>query len=307
MSKRVIVGSRASPLALVQTQLVIEKLRALFPKLEFSILKIKTVGDRRLQALEKLAASQKGLFAKEIEEALLGGKIDLAVHSLKDLPTVLPKGLIIGAVLERADPRDVLVSRGNLKLAELPKNARIGTDSPRRRSQLLAYRRDLQIQSVRGNVETRLHKLNEGGYDAVVLAAAGLTRLGLQNQITEYMSLDLMLPAPGQGALAVEIREGNERMRELIMGLNHAPTRTAVEAERAFLEHLGGGCSVPIAAYARLADNQLIIEGMVASEDGTRLFRDKLRGDPAFPEEAGKRLAERLLAQGAEAILGRTA
>lgn len=302
MSTRVIVGSRGSALAMAQTQLVIEKLRDLFPQIEFAVMTIKTEGDRWLETtLTQLGG--KGVFTKEIEEALLAGKIDLAVHSLKDLPTELPKGVMIGAVLDRADPRDALISREGMKLAELPRGACLGTDSPRRRVQLLAYRRDFQIKSIRGNVDTRLRKLDEGQYDAIVLAAAGLTRLKLQNRVTEYLSTDLMLPAPGQGVLAVEIREDDERIRKLVASLDHVPTRAAMEAERAFLQHLGGGCRVPIAACAQLAGGRLVLEGMIASDDATRLFRDTLSGDPAFPQEVGKRLAERLLDEGAREVL----
>jgi hydroxymethylbilane synthase len=296
------VGSRGSALALVQTQLTIEKLRALFPKNEFAVMRIQTEGDRRPEdALAQIGG--KGVFTREIEQALLADRIDLAVHSLKDLPTELPEGLIIGAVLERADPRDVLVSRGNLQLAELPQAALLGTDSPRRKVQLLAYRRDFRVLSLRGNVDTRLRKLDEGQYDAIVLAAAGLTRLGLQNRVTEYLSLDVMLPAPGQGVLAIEVREGDDRIRELIRPLDHAPTRAAITAERAFLQHLGGGCRVPIAAYAQLAHSQLHIKGLIASEDDTQFFRDKLSGDPALPEEIGRKLAARLMTQGAHKLL----
>lgn len=303
MSERVIIGSRGSALALVQTQLVIEKLSALFPKTEFVIVKIKTEGNRRLEkARERIG--DKGVFTREIEEALLAGEIDLAVHSLKDLPTELPEGLIIEAILERSDPRDVLVSRGNLKLAQLPHHARLGTDSPRRKAQLLNHRRDLQMLSLRGNVETRLRKLNDGQYDAIVLAAAGLLRLGLEKRVTEYLTTDVMLPAPGQGALALETREDDRRTRGLVKQLDHAPTRAAIEAERAFLRRLGGGCRVPIAAYAQLAKGQLQIEGLVASDDGARLLRDRLSGNPALPQEAGNQLGERLLAQGADEILG---
>lgn len=292
---KVIVGTRGSALALAQTQRVIEHLRKSFP-MEFVTKVIKTSGDQgRLK--------EPGAFIKELQQALLRREIDLAVHSLKDMPTQLPEGLTIAAVLERANPQDVLISREGVKLVELPKGARIGTGSPRRAAQLLVARPDLVIMPIRGNVDTRLKKLEAGQYDAVILAAAGLERLGLGGRITEYLPLELMLPAPGQGALAVEIREDDERIRKLVMGLDHAPTRAAITAERAFLRRLGGGCRVPIAAYAQLAGGQLVIEGLLANEDGTRLFRGKLSGDPALPEEAGQKLAERLLAQGAQEIL----
>ncbi|MFN4218561.1 MAG: glutamyl-tRNA reductase [Candidatus Bipolaricaulia bacterium] len=295
-NEKLIVGTRGSTLALAQTQQVIEHLRKSFSSIEFTTKVIKTSGDQgRL--------GEVGAFVKELEQALLRREIDLCVHSLKDMPTQLPEGLTIAAVPERTDPRDVLISRDGLKLMELRMGARVGTDSPRRAAQLLAVRPDIVIVPVRGNVDTRLRKLDKGQYDAIVLAAAGLTRLGLQQRITEYLSTDVMLPAPGQGALAVEIREDDERIRRIVTALDHAPTRAATAAERAFLRRLGGGCRIPIAAYARLVDNQLVIEGLVASVDGTQLFREKLIGDPMRPEEVGEKLAEHLLAQGVEAIL----
>jgi hydroxymethylbilane synthase len=248
----------------------------------------------------------KGIFLKEIEQALLAGEMDLAVHSLKDMPTEQPEGLTIGAVFERGDPRDVLIAREGLSLEILPRGARVGTGSPRRSAQLRVVRPDLRLLDLRGNVETRLRKLDEGQYDAVILAAAGLVRLGLASRITEYLSPSILLPAVGQGALAVEIREDDSEMKQLVRPLEHNPTRIAVEAERTFLRAFGGGCRVPITAYASVRGDQLVLEGMVACSDGSRLLRDQLVGDAARPEEIAQGLAERLLQRGADEILQKT-
>ncbi|MBI3660527.1 hydroxymethylbilane synthase [Candidatus Acetothermia bacterium] len=306
MTETLIIGTRGSALALAQAQLVIEALQKFTPCLKCDTRVIRTSGDHLLNTqLTDIAG--KGVFTKEIDEALLRGEINLAVHSLKDLPSQPPEGLVIGAVLNRADPRDVLIARDGLKLAELPPGARIGTDSPRRRAQLLALRPDLQVVGLRGNVETRLRKLDAGQYDAIVLAAAGLMRLGLQSRLSEVLSTDILLPAPGQGALAIQVREGDTHLRAMVAEIDHAPTRTAVRAERAFLQRLGGGCRLPIAAYARWLDGRLALDGLIADPHGKTLFRDHFVGDPKYPETLGEQLAERLLAQGARVLLGAAA
>lgn len=245
----------------------------------------------------------KGLFVKEIEEALLQGEIDLAVHSMKDVPTVLPDGLEILCVPVREDPRDVLVSRESRVLDHLSKGSRIGTSSLRRQAQLLHYRPDLTIQVLRGNLDTRLRKLRDGECDALVLAAAGLQRMGWSDQVTEYLPLEVSIPAIGQGALALEGREDDRFVRELVAQFDHPPTRTAVVAERALLERLQGGCQVPIAAHARIEGETLSVDGLIASVDGRCLIRDRVQGRPADARVLGLQLADRLLSQGGDTIL----
>jgi hydroxymethylbilane synthase len=297
------VGTRGSALALWQTQHVVERLRAVAPGLDPRVETIKTHGDLvRDQALSKVGG--KGLFVTEIEAALLSGKIDLAVHSLKDMPTELPHGLTLAAILERADPRDALVidGRGG-SLVTLPAGARVGTSSLRRRAQLLAARPDLRVLDLRGNVDTRLRKLSAGDYEAIVLAAAGLLRLGRATVVAEYLPLDVMLPAVGQGALCVETRVDDEATQELVATLDHLPTRQAIQAERAFLQRLEGGCQVPIAAHAGIGNGRLRLQGLVASLDGARLVRDEIQGPVAEAGRLGTALAERLWAAGAGKIL----
>jgi hydroxymethylbilane synthase len=297
------IGTRGSTLALWQTQYVAQRLKATIPEPEIQIKTIQTRGDLvRDRALSQVGG--KGLFVKEIENALLSGEIDLAVHSLKDMPTEQPQGLTLGAILERADPRDALIVRGGTgNLHSLPPGARVGTSSLRRRAQLLAAQPDLQVLDLRGNVDTRLRKLRDGRYDAVVLAVAGLVRLGHANAIGQALPVDLMLPAVGQGALCVEVRGDDEGTRRLISPLDHPPTRRAVDAERAFLRRLEGGCQVPIGAFAEVDDGQLRLRGLVAALDGSRLVRDEIRGPAEQAETLGMELAEQLLAAGGEEIL----
>src|SRR5574337_652459 len=295
------LGTRGSPLALCQAGLVSEGLSRRWPGLKVVIIPIKTSGDKFLDvALSQVGG--KGLFVKEIEEALLDGRIDLAVHSLKDLPAELAPGLREGAVLRREDPLDALIARNGCRFTDLPRGARIGTSSLRRQVQFLHCRPDLQIVSLRGNVQTRLRKLEELDLEAVVLAAAGLIRLGLQDRITERLQPELCLPAIGQGALVIEIREGDRRTAALVGTLNHRETRQATTAERAFLRHLGGSCVTPIAAFGEIDGEALALTGMVAGLDGKRLLRDAVEGEVEAPERAGQALAEMLLAAGADEI-----
>lgn len=245
----------------------------------------------------------KALFTKEIEEALLGGRIDMAVHSLKDMASELPKGLVIGAVPPREDPRDAWVSRDRIPFASLPKGAQVGTGAVRRQAQLRHLRPDLQLVAVRGNVDTRLRQLQENGLDGLVLALAGLKRLGRQTAATEALSPDVLLPAVGQGFLAIETREKNAAADAFLKVLDDPASHSAAMAERAFLETLGGSCQTPIAAYAQIDRRELSISGLVASLDGATLLRDKESGSPKEAPAIGRRLAEKLLAAGAGKIL----
>jgi len=296
------LGTRGSPLAMRQAELVARALRNRWPDLEVTLIPIKTSGDKLLD-VQLAQVGGKGLFVKELEEALLADQIDLAVHSLKDLPVTLPSGLRLGAIMVREDPLDALVARDGLQFTGLPTGSRIGTSSLRRQVQLLHRRPDLQIVPLRGNVETRLRKLETLGLDAVVLAAAGLIRLGLQDRITERLQPELSLPAIGQGALAIEIREDDQRVAALVHRLDDRETRLATAAERAFLRRLGGSCVTPIAAFGKIEGESLQLTGMVASLDGKRMVKQVRRGDASAPEEVGYALAEQLLAAGAEEIL----
>lgn len=297
-----VIGTRGSRLALWQAEWVQARLQELAPETVVTLRTIRTSGDKVLDVpLAKIGG--KGLFVKEIEEALLAGEIDCAVHSMKDVPAVLPEGLEIVCIPAREDPRDVLISRDARLLEQLPKGARVGTSSLRRQAQLLHYRPDLHMQTLRGNLDTRLRKLKVGEYDAIVLAAAGLRRMGWAGEVTEYLAPAVSLPAIGQGALGLEARRDDRVVRELAGCLDHPPTRAAVIAERAFLERLEGGCQVPIAAHATIGGAGLTLEGLVASVDGRRLIRDTIRGPIAEVHRLGVQLAERLLACGGDAIL----
>ncbi|MCL5291621.1 MAG: hydroxymethylbilane synthase [Actinobacteria bacterium] len=299
--RRLILGTRGSALALWQSNHVAARLTC-EAGVEVELKKIKTKGDRILDApLAKIG--DKGLFVKEIENELLRGSLDLAVHSLKDMPTGIPAGLSLGAILEREDPRDALISRGGIPLDELPKGVAIGTSSLRRRAQLLKYRPDLKLVDVRGNLDTRVRKIEEGQFDGIILASAGLKRMGWEDRITERISPEVSLPAVGQGAIVVEVREDDAFMGELMKLLDHRETRAATLAERALMKRLEGGCQVPIGALGWLEGGALRLDGMVASLDGARLVRDSLEGDPAAPEDLGVALAERLLELGADDIL----
>jgi len=297
-----VIGTRGSRLAVWQAEWVQARLKELAPGLTVTLQRIKTSGDMILD-VPLAVIGGKGLFVKEIEEALLRGEIDLAVHSMKDVPTVLPDGLDILCVPARDDPRDVLVSRDSCSLDQLPKGSRVGTSSLRRQAQLLHYRLDLRIELLRGNLDTRLRKLHNGEYDAIVLAAAGLSRMGWSNKVTEYLPPEVSLPAIGQGALALEGRCKDRFVQALVEKLEHRPTRTAVTAERALLERLEGGCQVPIAAHATVKGDTLIMDGLIASVDGRQLIRDTIQGPASEAQGLGKQLAEKLLAQGGNVIL----
>lgn len=293
------IGTRASKLALVQTDIVRTSLLRLRPDLDIRVEHITTKGDVvQDRPLSEIGGN--GLFITQIEEALRAGRIDLAAHSAKDLPSTLPPDMALPAFLPRADARDVLISRDNAVLAQLPPGARVGTSSPRRACQLRSLRPDLTLLDIRGNVDTRLRKLDEGQYDAIVLAAAGLERLGLLDRVTEWLDLQTFVPAVGQGALAIEVRADDSYMIELAGGLNDPDTSTAVRAERAFLARLGGGCSLPVGAYATLVKGKLHITGLIGSVKAVEdtIIRGEYVGHPQSPEEVGFALAESLLARG---------
>jgi hydroxymethylbilane synthase len=298
----VVIGTRGSRLALWQAEWVRARLNELAPGLDVSLRRIKTSGDKILDVpLAKIGG--KGLFIKEIEEALLAEEVDLAVHSMKDVPAVLPEQLEIRCVPRRDDPRDALVSRTGRVLADLPLQARIGTSSLRRQAQLRHHRPDLRIEMLRGNLDTRLRKLKSGEYDAVVLAAAGLKRMGWDSDITEYFSPETFVPAIGQGALAVECRRDDAFMKALLAQLEDASTRVAVTAERAFLSRLDAGCQAPVAAFAQLVNGRLSMDALIASTDGVRIVRDAIQGSIEEAALLGVALAERLLHNGGAAIL----
>ncbi len=302
-SRPFLVGTRGSALAQWQTNYVLAALQRVAPQLRFETRVIQTTGDKdRTRSIAELGGL--GVFTKELEDALLRREIDLAVHSLKDVPTATRAGLKIAAVLERADARDALVSRHGVGLHQLPRGARIGTASARRSSQVLAQRPDAQIVPLRGNVDTRLNKAQSVEYDAIVLAVAGIERLGRAAEITEYLDVEIMLPDPGQGALAVEIRADDDF--PWLALIHHVPTGAAVTAERAFLRALGGGCRMPLAAYAEWREGALYLRGLVAAEDGSRVIRGALTGDSTRAEELGAQLAQKVLEQGAAELLKRS-
>jgi hydroxymethylbilane synthase len=296
------IGTRGSPLALKQSNWIKDRLTVLEPGLQVELVIIRTTGDR-IQDSPLNAIGGKGLFVKEIEEALLQGRVDLAVHSMKDMPGDLPEGLMIGAVPVREDPRDVFISRDGRRLSEIPPGGRIGTSSLRRKAQLLHLRPDLEILSLRGNLDTRINKIVTQDLSGIILAAAGLHRMALKDRISQYLEPEESLPAVGQGALALEVRREDGRLRRLLSGVNHEPTALCTEAERAFLNRLQGGCQVPIAGHARIENGQIVLEGLIAALDGQRLFKDRGAGPLTDPSATGTTLAERLLAAGGREIL----
>lgn len=304
MRSTIVIGARGSALARCQATIVQTKLQERFSDRAFRLVTIAARADRHPE-LPLEAMSGEGVFVKELEQVLLAKRIDLAVHSMKDLPLDTPPGLRLAAVLERGEPRDALVSRSGATFDELPLGSRVGTSSPRRRSQLLRRRPDIKMLEIRGNVDTRLRKLDQGDYEAVVLAACGLIRLGLEQRITEYLDRSWMLPEPGQGALAVEARADDRETIELASALDDAASRACVEAERSFLGALGGGCRVPIAAYAGGGNGRLELEGAVIAEDGRREIRGKLDGSITEPVALGDALAGQLILRGAKELLDR--
>jgi hydroxymethylbilane synthase len=300
-----IIGSRGSRLALWQTNFVKSELEARFPALKLRVKIIKTTGDKLVDvALAKIG--DKGLFTRQIESALLENEIDLAVHSLKDLQTVQPQGLVIGAVSERERPHDVLISKNYASIDDLPPNAKVATGSLRRKSQLLNYRPDLQIFEIRGNVPTRLEKFEESELDAMILAFAGLHRLELDRYVRQIIPFEIMLPAVGQGAMAIEIRNGDEATESLARTLNDEATFLCTLSERSFLRRLEGGCQVPIGANAVLRGETIHLEGMAGNPDGSINLREKISGEKAEAENLGNRLAEILIERGAGKLLEQT-
>ena len=300
--RELIIGTRGSALAIWQAEWVQSRLRELQPGLVVSLKRIRTTGDRILDSPLAMIGG-KGLFVKEIEEALARDEIDLAVHSMKDVPTSLPVGMEILSIPAREDPRDALISRNGISLEKVRNGARIGTSSLRRQAQMLHARPDFQVSILRGNVDTRLRKLDAGEYDAILLAAAGLRRLGLEQRITEFLSYDVCLPAISQGALGLEGRADDRFVRELVLRLEDRSTRIAVTAERGFLERLEGGCQVPIAAHATVGDQIITLRGLIASVDGHRLIQGSSEGPVGDAKKIGATLAERLLSQGGREIL----
>ena len=307
MSRPLVIGSRGSKLALWQAEHAREQLLLLNPDIDVRIEVIKTTGDVKKDPLSVIGG--KGVFTKELEDALLDGRIDIAVHSLKDLPTILPQGLSIGAICEREDARDALVLGAHTDfdataIGNLPRGAIVGTSSQRRLAQLRCYFGDaLVIKDLRGNVDTRIRKLDEGQYDALILASAGLVRLGLQERISLRIPISHMLPAVGQGAIATETRSDDDFALETTHKLDHRETRLACLAERSFLRALGGGCQLPIAAHAFIERDVLKLEGLVAKPDGSKRLKESLTGPPDTAEEIGASLASTLIAQGASTLL----
>jgi hydroxymethylbilane synthase len=302
---RLVLGSRGSALALAQARWVQARLRDSDPAAEPEIRIVKTEGDRS-QSVPLASGVTLGIFVREIEEELQSLRIDLAVHSLKDLPTTQPAGLEIAAIPVREDPRDVLILREGGTLEDLPRGAVIGTGSPRRVGQIRAMRPDLRFLAIRGNVDTRLRKLREGEVAALVLAAAGLNRLEIRGVSAHPFSWDAMLPAPGQGALGIEIRSADRRLADLLRRvLDHPATSSAVRSERAFLKALGGGCQMPVGALGVLEDGQLVLRGAVAARDGSKILRGEEHGDPASAESMGELLGKRMLRTGAAELLAR--
>jgi len=302
MEKTIKIGTRGSKLALWQANWVKSELNARHPSFSFELVTIKTKGDKILDVpLAKVGG--KGLFVKEIEDALLNGLIDLAVHSMKDMPAEIPQGLCIGTIPQRETPQDVLISKKGLLLSELKPQSRIGTSSLRRTAQLLHARPDLVILPLRGNLDTRLKKLETENLDAIILAAAGVKRLGLEGRITEYMDENVMLPAVGQGALCIEIRQNDPEVEPIVSSLEHHQTRVEVMGERAFLNRLEGGCQVPIAAYGKIEKNTFTLCGLVATVDGKTVIKETLSGPKDSSEIIGVKLADRMVAMGAKTIM----
>jgi hydroxymethylbilane synthase len=302
LRKEIRIGTRSSALALWQAEWVKSELEKKYPGLNVSLTKIKTTGDKILDVpLAKVGG--KGLFVKEIEEAMLAAEIDIAVHSMKDVPTFFPDGLHLSCITKREDARDALLTRNRVMFKDLPKGANVGTSSLRRQAQLLNLRPDFVIHQLRGNVDTRIRKLKEGQYDAIILAAAGVKRLGLAEHVTEYIDADISLPAIGQGALGIECRAEDRELNDMIAFFNHSDSRVCVTGERALLRRLEGGCQVPIACHGEMKNGRLQLTGLVGSVDGRRIVKDRIEDVPENAEKLGVILAEKLLSQGADVIL----
>lgn len=302
MKANLIIGTRQSLLALWQSNHIASLLRKQYPDCQVTLKKIVTKGDRILDVpLAQIGG--KGLFTKEIETELLDGTVDLAVHSLKDMPTVLPEGLCLTAITTRANVGDAFISNKYASFSELPQGAVLGTSSLRRKAQLLAVRPDLKIVDLRGNVDTRLRKLDEGQMDAIILAAAGLERLGHADRIREIIPTTFCLPAVGQGALAIECRSDNKEVRDMLAFLNDLPTKQATDAERAFLGLIEGGCQVPIGVHAEVENDNVKIEAVIASLDGSKVLRNNITGPAANAADLGRKLGQQMLAEGGEQIL----
>lgn len=302
MTTRLRIGTRGSNLALWQANWVKSEIEHAFPGLSVDITIIKTTGDRIVDRPLSMVGG-KGLFVKEIENALADKTIDLAVHSMKDMPGELPPGLIIGAVPVRENPLDVLITKTGCRLSELPSGSVIGTSSLRRASQLRHARPDIRTESIRGNLDTRLRKLGAGEFDAIVLAAAGLKRLGMESHITEYLDPAIMLPAVGQGALCIESREDDTATAAILKAIDDTATHTVVDGERAFLKRLEGSCHIPVACHGILENGVVTLTGLVASENGDTVIRESMTGDAATSQTVGSDLAELLLARGGKTIL----
>ncbi len=302
MPRTIRIGTRGSHLALAQTHWVKAQVQARHADLFIEVVVIKTTGDK-LKDVPLAQVGGKGLFIKEIEEALLAGEVDLAIHSLKDMPAEMPPGCVLGAVPPREDCRDAFISQRYASLAEIPAGGRVGTGSLRRKVQILHRRPDLEVVHLRGNVDTRLRKLETEGLDAIILAAAGLKRLGLGHIPRGYLDETEMLPAIGQGALGLEVRADDQEMLELLSPLNHYPSQVAVTAERAFLARLGGGCLVPVAALGRFQEDSLSLEALISDLEGRQVLQDHLVGPPEEADSMGRRLAEMLLERGGGKIL----
>jgi hydroxymethylbilane synthase len=299
---RLVIASRESALAMWQAEHIRDRLRALYPQTEVSILGMTTQGDQILDVtLSKIGG--KGLFVKELEQGMLEGHADIAVHSMKDVPVDFPQGLGIGAILEREDPRDAFVSNRFGSVDELPRGARVGTSSLRRQCQLRAWRPDLELLDLRGNVNTRLGKLDQGDYDAIVLACAGLKRLGMAARITRALTQEELLPAIGQGVIGIECRLEDETVRQLIQPLNHASTQLRIQAERAFNATLAGGCQAPVAGFSLLNNDLIELRGLVGRPDGSEIVCGQISGPAQDAVTLGRELAEELLARGARPIL----
>jgi hydroxymethylbilane synthase len=300
--KKITIGTRGSKLALWQANYIADCIRSQYPDVDVSLLHIVTTGDKILDVpLAKIGG--KGLFTKELENAMLNKEIDLAVHSLKDMPTQLPEGLLLAAITERVDAGDAFISPNYGTVEKLPQGAKVGTSSLRRKAQLLKYRPDLTIGDLRGNLDTRLKKLENGEFDAIILAVAGLRRLGWQKQITQVLPQDICLPAVGQGALAIEARSDDEEVLEMLAFLNHQETRWAVEAERAYLAQVEGGCQIPIGVFGKIEQAVLTLEAVILSVDGIRQIRQRISGAPEEGKSLGCQLAQQMLNEGGREIL----